>query len=546
MSTAADFFLPTENHGEQQVLRKDEELLWYRIKDTLASAGFSHCYLCDDLNLGRQVTLLEYAPNQLAHRKINQRIYPHSSTHLEGYNQGLERFIAAAENLVGVNDPHVERVFDVFEANNTAYAVLAYQRRGETLAALLEREGTLTEAKLLRLLFPLLNGMEKLMEKGLCHLKLEPANILLRKDGKPILSSVHIINQAILGELNILPVKTEILRVGAILYRAVTGVYPPEESVRFEAHLRQGSDPYVPALQAVNKGYSQRLLKAIDRALRLAPDERPESVAEWRQAFEFRDAGKDWSIAEFFKDTAEEPVKTEEPRVAADIQAPVLNSNLAVNIDSAAVFDNQPLSVEAPATAWTITPWSRHKHKLTYLTLAILACAGLYALTATVIALFSTDYTALSRPSTFHETDNLSNSPGDKNAAARGGEATLQNPTDLPVEPLIPSHDKRHQIQRLLELATLDIKAYRLTMPEKNNALEKYQQVLALEPDNPDAKQGINLLAKKYIELASREVRLKRLNYAVHYLEKAVSLNPEGEDVRQLLAALRAEYVSSR
>jgi tetratricopeptide (TPR) repeat protein len=106
-------------------------------------------------------------------------------------------------------------------------------------------------------------------------------------------------------------------------------------------------------------------------------------------------------------------------------------------------------------------------------------------------------------------------------------------------EPLTPVQDKQLQIARLLDEARQDFKALRLTTPPKDNALEKYQQILALDPDNQEAREGIRALADKYVELAFREVRLRRINRAVRYLEKALSLSPEAKNVQEMLSMVK-------
>ena len=66
------------------------------------------------------------------------------------------------------------------------------------------------------------------------------------------------------------------LALGATLYHAVSGKRPPD------APSRMVSDEYVPAGDVALSSYRPQFLAAIDKALRLDVNERPQSVAVWR------------------------------------------------------------------------------------------------------------------------------------------------------------------------------------------------------------------------------------------------------------------------
>ena len=538
---------------QQKALKPGGELLWYRIKQVQTWADSSIGYLCDDANAGRVVTLLEYFPRESAQRKKDQKLYPLEAC-LESFNQGLERFISTAEKIARVTHPQVEKVFDVFETNHTAYAVLAYQE-GEDLGALLEREQTLPEAKLMGILFPLLEGVESLFEHGVCHLGLTAAGILLqKKDGRPVLSSAHLIDQAIVGKRDALPIQTEIYRLGAILYRSVTGAWPPEEHERLEVHLRHQPDPYAPASERTEKGYSQRLLKAIDCALKLAPAERPEGIVAWRQAFEFRGSGKEWPTVDLFISPETTPKEPAEP--CPETRPVPCQNGLRELAESITV--HRELEQTAPEAtglgARSRTPWYKRRSKMEFIMiLAVLICVGSYTLTVETMSPFS-----INRPAPSNKTQlpgevenyqevpsgvqNQPPAPRELDEAIKPGRPETNRtepPASLPTEPPTPHQDKQLQIARLFDEARLDLKALRLTTPPKENALEKYQQILALDPNNQEAREGIRALADKYVELAFREVKLRRINRAVRYLEKALSLSPEAKNVQEMLSMVK-------
>ncbi|HLA39285.1 MAG TPA: SUMF1/EgtB/PvdO family nonheme iron enzyme, partial [Candidatus Glassbacteria bacterium] len=65
-------------------------------------------------------------------------------------------------------------------------------------------------------------------------------------------------------------------------------------------------------------------------------------------------------------------------------------------------------------------------------------------------------------------------------------------------------HQQEEAIQALLSGAGADLQALRLASPAGNNALEKYKKVLELVPEHPQAKQGVQDIVSKYIELAKQ------------------------------------------
>lgn len=86
---------------------------------------------------------------------------------------------------------------------------------------------------------------------------------------------------------------------------------------------------------------------------------------------------------------------------------------------------------------------------------------------------------------------------------------------------LIGQLEQRRNIDQLLEKAEAALQMDRLELPEQDNAVSYYKQVLALDPSNIRARQGVEAVGLKYIEL-SREA-LSRENYSLarRKIEKA-------------------------
>ena len=98
-----------------------------------------------------------------------------------------------------------------------------------------------------------------------------------------------------------------------------------------------------------------------------------------------------------------------------------------------------------------------------------------------------------------------------------------------------PAVDQRQQnVARLLQQAEADLAAGRLTTPPGNNAYERYQKVLSLEPYNATANQGLKRIVGQYVDLARGRIRAGDLTRAEAYLARAEKISEA--DARVLAA----------
>ncbi|MDE0154810.1 MAG: bifunctional serine/threonine-protein kinase/formylglycine-generating enzyme family protein [Gammaproteobacteria bacterium] len=268
----------------------------YELVRVLGSGGFGITYLGYDHHLDKAVAVKEYLPNDLAVRGDNQSVLPKSTEDTPDYEWGLTRFLSEAQTLARFDHRHIIKVHRFFRAHGTGYIVMEYAE-GETLSDLLQRKGTLTEAELKQLLFPILDGLEVVHGADFLHRDIKPKNIVIRDDGSPVLIDFGSARQAVAGKSRSVtaivtpgyaPIEqysakghqgiwTDIYGLGAVCYRCLTGEPPDDATER----LRE--DPLIPATQRCKGKAGKAFLEAIDRALRVDEGERPESVAEWRE-----------------------------------------------------------------------------------------------------------------------------------------------------------------------------------------------------------------------------------------------------------------------
>ena len=292
---------PMTDPAYPDALPAQSRLHWYVVERVLGQGGFGITYLARDTNLDRPVAIKEYLPVDAATRMPDATIRARTNELRDRYRWGLERFIQEARTLARFDHPNIVHVHSVFEFNNTAYMVMRFES-GMTLAALLDRRGTMPEDELLRIVLPVLDGLELVHNAGFIHRDIKPDNIHIGSDGAPVLLDFGSARQA-LGVAHTLTILvapgyapfeqyysdsgsqgpwTDIYGLGATCYRAIAGRPPLDAVSRSKGVLGSTQDVMVPATIIGAGRYSGRVLAAIDHALAFAEKDRPQSLDEWR------------------------------------------------------------------------------------------------------------------------------------------------------------------------------------------------------------------------------------------------------------------------
>ena len=279
-------------------LPQGHRLQEYELVRVLGFGGFGMTYLGFDHNLDKAVAIKEYLPSDIATRTADRSVAPQASDFRDDFQWGLERFLDEARTLARFDHRHIIKVYRFFEAHGTAYIVMEYAE-GETLSAYLERKGTLSEAELKGILYPLLDGLAVVHGADFLHRDIKPGNIVLRAaDGSPVLLDFGAARQAIGAKSRSVtsivtpgyaPIEqyssrghqgawTDIYALGGVCYRALTGQVPDDATDR----MRQ--DPLVPVAERCAGRVSGAFLSAIDLALSVDEGDRPQSVGAWRAA----------------------------------------------------------------------------------------------------------------------------------------------------------------------------------------------------------------------------------------------------------------------
>ncbi|NQW52485.1 MAG: serine/threonine protein kinase [Rhodospirillales bacterium] len=271
----------------------------YRLDALIGHGGFGITYRAFDTQLAKFVAIKEYMPVEFAMRRADGQVAPRSSRFADDFTWGRERFLDEARALARFRHVHIVPVLRYFEANGTAYTVMEFED-GHSVAQLLRQPGRrLQPDEIRRLTDGMLSGLGAVHAQGFLHRDIKPSNVIVRHDGVPILIDFGAARQAMGGRTrtltNILtpqyaPIEqyamdgkqgpwTDIYSTAAVLHHAIAGVPPPE------AVSRVGTDPYRPLAATHADRFDGALLAAIDRGLAFAPEQRPQTISEWRTHF---------------------------------------------------------------------------------------------------------------------------------------------------------------------------------------------------------------------------------------------------------------------
>lgn len=265
----------------------------YIIERPLAGGGFSSVYLARQLDDQMQVAIKEYLPRRLAHRNEQHEVVPNDEEARWHFQRGRKLFLEEAKVLTRLKHRNIVEVLNFFKANATVYLVMTFEY-GKILGEYLlkEKKGGLSEQFFYQVFPTLLDGVRMIHENGLLHLDIKPHNILIRSGGDPLLldfgasQPYPYTERARIGKVlstgfspveqydanGVLGPWSDIYAIGATMRMCLDGAFPPAAPDRAE------KDTLVPAAKTFRRRYSQGLLEAIDWAMAIAPEERPQSV----------------------------------------------------------------------------------------------------------------------------------------------------------------------------------------------------------------------------------------------------------------------------
>jgi len=267
----------------------------YELVSVIGHGSFGITYLAEDTNLGTRLAIKEYLPKDWAIRDSTQTVRAKNTGLSETLERGKQAFLNEARILARVTHPNIVSVRRFFRAYGTAYIVMDFIG-GRSLGDILDHDfpaGGYPSTQVKRLVVSVLEGLSALHGAGIIHRDLKPGNILIEPSGNPILvdfGAARNFQRSLQRGMTVImtpgyaPIEqysdedeqgpfTDIYAVGALAYRAITGRAPEEP------YKRLGRSSFVPASAAGAGRYPAALLTAIDWALAVQPQDRPQSAA---------------------------------------------------------------------------------------------------------------------------------------------------------------------------------------------------------------------------------------------------------------------------
>jgi serine/threonine protein kinase len=295
--------MPHDSFDNRDALPVGTRLAEFELLCVLGTGGFGIVYLALDHALMRQVAIKEYMPGSLAVRGAGSWVALRAAQHAETFAAGLKSFVNEAQLLASFDHASLLKVLRFWEEHGTAYMVMQYYPGPTLKQVLADMDEPPSEPWLKALAAPLLDALEVLHRAGVYHRDISPDNILMQIDGPPVLLDFGAARRVV-GEHN--QAFTAILKPS----------FAPIEQYADVAGMRQGPwtdlyalaavlhylirrQPPVPAAARAVRETQRPLaeepgemtpafVEAIDWALAVAPEDRPQNVAQMRDALSGR------------------------------------------------------------------------------------------------------------------------------------------------------------------------------------------------------------------------------------------------------------------
>lgn len=258
-------------------------IVGYTILEELGSGGMGRVYLARQDRLGGRLVALKVLPQASA---ISPR--------------ARQRFRVEAESVAKLRHRNIVAIHDVIDDGETlAYAMEWVE--GKPLAQVIREGGRLDPTAACRLGIAVARALSAVHEAGLVHRDVKPSNVLLRKDGTPLLTDFGLVRETdttvvtqagqfvgtlayaspeqLRGEADSIDRRSDIYSLGVTLYHAICARLPFTGRSTAEV-LRQIEQGVVRPLRTADRRLPRDLQTIVHKAMDPVPGRRYQSADE--------------------------------------------------------------------------------------------------------------------------------------------------------------------------------------------------------------------------------------------------------------------------
>lgn len=446
----------------------DIEIPGYKIKKELGRGGMASVYLAEQESMARDVALKVMLP-QLA-----------ASDPTFG-----DRFLREARIVAQLSHPNIISVFDVGVSGNYHYFSMECHTGGDLKGKIKRGMQAQTAFVITKQLAYALGFAHS---KGYIHRDIKPDNVLFRHDGSVVLTDFGIAKAhdsstqmtatgTVIGTPHYmspeqaqgqeLDHRSDIYSIGIVLYEMLTGSVPFQGNSALSIGIKHLKEP-IPPLPAHLIQYQP----LINKILAKNPDERFQSGEDLAHALE-----------DVIDPGSSDLSATQANTIVSTPTAPTIQSQQATTVVQSETQTGKAPEKKSSASAI-----------FSILILAGLAAGGGYWYMDKDKTIAPEKIPVASRPES---------------------------------RPQLTNNETKHdaQIKSLLTKAESALEKSNFVRPDKDNALDYYQQILSLVPGHAEAKSGIGKISQHFVTQAEKSIESGNLAQADRYLVLAEEID---------------------